>query len=72
MQYILSEEEYKNLVPLYKYEEEREKVEKLNNKILELTSKGKCRKENGGYCDFCPIAGFKGTGTCTKPKSYSK
>jgi hypothetical protein len=72
MQYILSEEEYKNLVPRYKYAEEREKVEKLNQKVLELASQGKCMKEHGGYCDFCPIAGFKGTGTCTQTKSYSK
>lgn len=72
MQYILSEEEYKNLVSKEKYYEALDNIEKLNNKILELTSKGKCRKENGGYCDFCPISGFKGTGTCTKPKSYSK
>ncbi len=67
MQYILSEEEYQNLVPKYKYEEEREKVEKLNQKVLELTCQGKCRKERGGYCDLCFI-----TGTCTKTKSYSK
>lgn len=59
MQYILSEEE-------------REKVAKLNMKVLELTCNGKCRKEHGGYCDNCPISGFKGTGTCTEPKSYSK
>lgn len=72
MQYILSEEEYKNLVPLYKYEEEREKVAKLNKKVLELARQGKCMKEQGGYCDNCPISGFEGTGTCTEPKSYSK
>lgn len=72
MQYILSEEEYKNLVPKYKYDEQKEKVEKLNKKILELVCNGRCMKEHGGYCDNCPIAGFKGTGTCTDIKSYSK
>lgn len=72
MQYILSEEEYNNLVPKDKYEKEREKVEKLNKEVLELFNGGRCLKDHGEYCDRCPISGCLGIGTCTKPKSYSK
>lgn len=72
MQYILTEEEYKNLIQKEKYHELLDKIETLNNKVLELTRNGKCMKENGGYCDFCPLSGFEGTGTCMKVKEYSK
>lgn len=75
MQYILSEEEYKGLVPKSRYNNLRDdmmdKIEKLNNKVLELSCNGKCIKEQGGYCDDCPISGL-GTGTCTSIKEYSK
>lgn len=69
MQYILTQEEYNNLVPKEKYYAEMDKVAELNKKVLEL-SKFICVKETQGcfgYCDFCPI-----TKTCTKVKQYSK
>lgn len=71
MQYILTEEEYKNLVPKAKFDDAIAKIEKLNKKVLELRHDGKCMKESGGYCDFCSISGL-GTGTCTDYKNYSK
>lgn len=77
MQYILTEEEYKNLVPKSELEQLRKlflyNVETLNKKVLEL-SNFKCAVEYPhicSYCDNCPISGF-GTNTCIKSKSYSK
>lgn len=72
MQYILSEEEYKDLVPKKEYNELMDKVEELNAKVLELACGGKCMKDHGGYCDSCPLAGLSGTGTCFKVREYSK
>lgn len=37
MQYILTEEEYKALVPIEKLKEAENKINQLNNKILKLT-----------------------------------
>lgn len=71
MQYILTEEEYKNLVLKEKYDDALDKIERLNKKVLESLRDGKCMKKHGGYCDFCPISNF-GTGTCTDFKEYSK
>lgn len=72
MQYILTEEEYKNLVKVQKYWGSLEMIEKLNEEVLKL--KGfSCvmNKGSGGYCDNCPIGSF-GLQTCTKTKRYSK
>ena len=67
MQYLLSKEEYENLMPREKYFEALDKINKLNEKVLKL-SNFTCRTERGiGYCDLCPI-----TGTCNKPKRFSK
>lgn len=69
MQYILTKEEYNNLVPKEKYYAEMDKVEELNKKVLEL-SKFTCIKEKPQlciYCDSCPIVK-----TCTKHKEFSK
>lgn len=68
MQYILTEEEYRELVPKSKVEELENKVERLNQKVLEY-SEYTCRHNMSGfgYCDKCPIQ-F----SCNKPKSYSK
>lgn len=69
MQYILTKEEYNDLVPRSKYNEERDKVEKLNIQVLEL-SEFVCIKEEPRlcvYCDSCPIVE-----TCTKYKEFSK
>ena len=69
MQYILTKEEYDNLVPKEKYYAEMDKVEKLNIQVLEL-SEFVCIKEKPrlcAYCDSCPIVD-----TCTKSKEFSK
>lgn len=68
MQYILTEKEYKSLVPKQKVEELKNKVEKLNQMVLEY-SEYTCSHDMDffGYCDNCPIQ-F----SCSKPKRYSK
>jgi hypothetical protein len=69
MQYILTKEEYNDLVPKTKYHDALGKIEKLNKQVLEL-SKYNCVKltqGNFGYCDFCPI-----TATCFEIKRFSK
>ena len=79
MQYILTEEEYKNFVPLSAYERECKKIEELNKLVLKL-AKFTCihertqeQKEYYGcnhYCDDCPIA-WK-IDSCKKRKYFSK
>lgn len=69
MQYILTKEEYDDLVPRSRYNEEKAKVEKLNIRVLEL-SEFVCIKEMPRfcvYCDNCPVVD-----TCTQPKQFSK
>lgn len=41
MQYILTEEEYKNLVSKEKYDDALDKIERLNKKVLESLRDGK-------------------------------
>lgn len=75
MQYILTLEEYDNLVPKSELTKAREKIDILNDKVLELSGFS-CIYENKSvfsYCDKCPLNSFRdGTGTCNKVKSYSK
>ena len=72
MQYILTEEEYKNLVKVQEYWGALEMIEKLNEEVLKLKGFSCVMNEGrGGYCDNCPIGGF-GLKTCTKTKRYSK
>lgn len=75
MQYILTLEEYDNLVPKSELNKAREKIDILNDKVLELSGFS-CIYENKSvfsYCDKCPLNSFRdGTGTCRKVKSYSK
>ena len=68
MQYILTEEEYRNLVSKSEVDELENKVEKLNQMVLEY-SEYSCRHNMDGfrYCDKCPIE-F----SCNKPKRFSK
>lgn len=72
MQYILTEEEYNNLVDKQQYNHKCEKVNELNKLVLKL-SKFKCihdRKEYGDfYCDRCPLSE---TGTCDKEKEFGQ
>ena len=75
MQYILTLEEYDNLVPKSELNKAKEKIDILNDKVLELSGFS-CIYENKSvfsYCDKCPLNSFRdGTGTCNKVKSYSK
>ncbi|MCM1031579.1 MAG: hypothetical protein NC410_09105 [Oscillibacter sp.] len=68
MQYILTEEEYKALVPIEKLKEAENKIEILNAKVTKLTNI-QCKEEF--FCDYCPI-GYFGINTCTKKQTYSK
>lgn len=69
MQYILTEEEYRNLAPVSKVKKLEEQIDRLNAKVLELRHHGICMRDKGGYCDFCALSGL---GTCKKSKNYSK
>ena len=54
MEYILTQEEINNLIPVEKYRDEKKKVEIL---IKDFKEKGFCDNLTGnGYCDNCPIA----------------
>lgn len=72
MQYILTQEEYKNLIPKSKYEEKLKEIEELQ--LLLMRAKGYiCRHDaqynyEGFYCDNCPLAHFD----CGKRKEFSK
>lgn len=71
MQYLLTKEEFHNLVLKSKYEESVNRVEKLNEKVLELSNYS-CHQGRGFVCDQCPISAF-GTNTCTRRfERYSK
>lgn len=75
MQYILTEQEYRALSPISVVDKLKEKVELLNDKVIELTdhpcgSDADYRSMNF-YCDDCPI-GRLGLDTCTKSQQYSK
>lgn len=72
MQYILTEEEYNNLIPKNEVDELIKKLDKANKRILEMTTSGKCLLEAGSYCDYCPINVLK-LDTCIKyPQRHSK
>lgn len=78
MQYILTEEEYKNLVPKSDYDKKCHDVQVLNILVLKA-SHFKCiydrTKEDElvyGYfavCDDCPLVR---AGTCTRTKEFSQ
>ena len=72
MQYILTVEEYKNLIPKSKYEEKLKEIEELQLLLMRATGYT-CRYDSQGdyvyfYCDNCPIAHFD----CGKRKEFSK
>lgn len=70
MQYILTEREYKALVPVERLKEAENKITELNDMIVKLTNTDKlCGKDF--FCDYCPIGAF-GVNTCTKKQHYSK
>lgn len=77
MQYLLTPEEYKNLVPIKKYEDKCKEVEQLCKLVLK-TIKFKCIHERTkedekiyghfDYCDDCPLKYF----SCGFPKNFSQ
>ena len=72
MQYILTEEEYNNLVPKSKYEERNKQIVELQQLVMKATGYI-CRYDSQGdyvffYCDNCPLAQFD----CGKRKEFSK
>lgn len=77
MQYILTEQEYKELIPTKELVKTRnillEGLERANDTILKLSNKH-CEQTDGGsgYCDECPLNTITGTGTCTKSICYYK
>lgn len=72
MQYILTEDEYKNLVPRQKYNEALDESQKLRELVLKV-SKFKCIHERNRtnadfYCDKCPLAEMN----CGRYKDFSQ
>lgn len=72
MQYILTEDEYKNLVPLKKYNDALDESQKLRELVLKV-SKFKCiheinRRNYDYYCDRCPLAEM----SCGRNKDFSQ
>jgi hypothetical protein len=72
MQYILTEEEYKSLVPKWKYDEKLKEIKELQLLLMKATGYT-CIYESAGdymfsYCDNCPIANFD----CGRRKEFSK
>lgn len=78
MQYILTQEEYKNLVPKSRYDNKCEEVEKLNELVLKI-AKFKCIHDRTEedikkygydfYCDDCPLVN---TSTCSREQDFSQ
>lgn len=84
MQYILSEEEYKSLIPVKEYErirnellDENARLENIINSLKNEILKDRECPDRGNepalfYCDGC-VLGFEGLNVCTSSKkSYSK
>jgi hypothetical protein len=73
MQYILTEDEYKNLVPRHKYNDALDESQKLRELVLKF-SKFKCIHERNRsndddyYCDNCPLAEM----SCGRCKDFSQ
>ena len=85
MQYILTEEVYKNLVPKSDYDKKCHDVQTLNKLVLKKAN-FKCIHDRTGeelliygylgygpalcrYCDDCPLVK---AGTCTRAKKFSQ
>lgn len=84
MQYILSEEEYKSLIPVKEYErirnellDENARLENIINSLKnEILKNRECPDKDNVptlfYCDGC-VLGFEGLNVCTSSKKrYSK
>lgn len=71
MQYILTEEEYNNLVPKSKYLERNNQLVELQRLVLKATGHICIYEQNNYevfYCDKCPLANFD----CGKRKEFSQ
>ena len=72
MQYILTEEEYNNLVPKSKYLERNNQLVELQRLFFKETGYICIYDEQdnyeGFYCDKCPLVNFD----CGKRKEFSK
>lgn len=73
MQYILTEEEYKNLVPKSKYEEKCNEIKELQQLLMKATGHTCIYFNMQGYagefyCDNCPLAHFD----CGRRKEFSQ
>lgn len=78
MQYILTQEEYNNLVPKNIYDNKCKEIEKLNRLVLKAT-KFKCiydrtkeENEKNGYCFYCDDCPLVAAGTCRRNKEFSQ
>lgn len=73
MQYILTEEEYKSLVPKWKYDEKIKIIEELQLLLMKATGHTCIYDSNGNYmysyCDNCPLAEKF---DCGRRKEFSK
>lgn len=72
MQYILTHEEYKNLISKSKYEEKLKEIEELQRLVMKATGYICIYDEQDDYeefyCDNCPLAHFD----CGKRREFSK
>lgn len=81
MQYILTEEEYKNIIPLSKHIEELKKIKSENMGLRSTVNILKSKiiedrpcydRGNNAYCDGCPL-GFEYLNLCdAEHTNYSK
>ena len=80
MQYILTQEEFDNLISKSKYEEKCNQVKNLQMLLLKA-SNFKCIHDRTQedeeycdlfYCDYCPLAHFKPEYDCGKRKNFSQ
>ena len=81
MQYILTQEEYDNLIPKSQYEDKCKQVRDLQMRLLKayhykcIHDRTKEDEEEYGdefYCDDCPLADFNPSRDCGKRKNFSQ
>jgi hypothetical protein len=70
MQYILTEEEYKNLIsrPTHEqYDRVQANALKAGGHLIDEIG---CEERRGGYCDDCPLS--ENESACTRYRDYSQ
>jgi hypothetical protein len=70
MQYLLTEDEYRNLSPKKLTEELESAIGRVFPLLQQQVSCYKLFNNSYGYCDDCPLS--KERKICTLPKSYSQ